>query len=109
VLGSATLLLALAGIYARVAYRVAGRQREWAIRQAIGATPARLRALIVADVVAVTGVGVLAGIAALPMASSVVSGVYGSALLDWRRAIVLGTLLCVAALAAAHGPSSGPR
>src|SRR2546423_15107895 len=38
--GLSTLLLALVGLYARVAYAAASRTREFAIRQALGATPA---------------------------------------------------------------------
>jgi putative ABC transport system permease protein len=106
VFGTATILLTLAGIYARMAYRVATRRREWAVRQALGATPARLRWMTVSDVVAVTGVGALAGLAALPAAATLVAGiVYGADVLDWPRALLVAFGLCLAALAASDGPS----
>jgi putative ABC transport system permease protein len=103
--GTITLMLTLAGIYARMAYRVAQRRREWAVRQALGATPARLRWTAIADVAAVTAAGALAGLALLPAAASLVAGmVYGADVLDWPRAALVASGLCLAAMAASDGP-----
>jgi putative ABC transport system permease protein len=101
-----TLFLTLAGIYARMAYRVAQRRREWAVRQALGATPARLRWTAISDVAGVTAAGALAGLALLPSTASLVTGmVYGAQVLDWRRAVLVASGLCLAAIAASDGPS----
>jgi hypothetical protein len=103
--GAITLLLMLAGIYARMAYRVARRRRELAVRLALGATPARIRRTAVADVAGVTAAGALAGLALLPATASLVAGtVYGAHVLDWPRALVVALGLCAAALAASDGP-----
>jgi ABC-type antimicrobial peptide transport system permease subunit len=103
--GTISLLLTLAGIYARMAYRAAQRRREWAVRQALGATPARLRWTAIADVAAVAGAGALAGLALLPATASLVAGmVYGAHLLDWPRALLAATSLCLTAMAASDGP-----
>jgi putative ABC transport system permease protein len=104
--GTATLLLTLAGIYARMAYRVAARRREWAVRQALGATPARLRWMAVSEVAVVAAGGALTGLAALPPAATLIAGlVYGADVLDWWRAWLVACGLCLAALAASDGPS----
>ena len=106
VFGAASVILTLAGIYARMAHRVASRRREWAVRQALGATPASLRQMVVADVTAVTSAGALLGLAALPAASALAAGLlYGANLLDWPRALLVAAGLCAAAVVAADGPS----
>ena len=106
VFGAASVILTLAGIYARMAHRVASRRREWAVRQALGATPARLRQMVVADVTAVASAGALLGLAALPAASALAAGLlYGANLLDWPRALLVAAGLCAAAVVAADGPS----
>ena len=104
--GAITLLLTLAGIYARMAYRVAQRRRELAVRQALGATPARLRWTAIADVAGVTAAGAFAGLALLPATASLVAGmVYGAHVLDWPRALLVASGLCLAAMAASDRPS----
>jgi len=64
--GSATLLLTLGGLYARVAHDVTVRAREFAIRQALGARPSDVVRTLTVDAVLVTVGGVLAGLALLP-------------------------------------------
>jgi putative ABC transport system permease protein len=104
--GAITLLLTLAGIYARMAYRVAQRRRELAVRQALGATPARLRWAAIADVAAVTAAGAFAGLAVLPATASLVAGmVYGAQVLDWPRGLLVATGVCLVAVTATDGPS----
>jgi putative ABC transport system permease protein len=106
VFGAASLILTLAGIHARMAYRVARRRREWAVRQALGATPARLRQMVAADLTAVTSAGALVGLALLPAASALADGlVYGAHLLDWPRAVMVALALTLAAVVAGDGPS----
>jgi putative ABC transport system permease protein len=108
VFGAASLILTLAGLYARMVYVAARRRREWAVRQALGATPARLRRAIAREVGAVAAAGLAAGLCALPALSGVVSGlVYGADLLDWHRALLIATLLGAGAVLAGTAPSRG--
>ncbi len=58
-----TLVLATTGIYGVVAYATAGRVREFGIRVALGATPARVVRHVVAHGLGAVGVGVALGIA----------------------------------------------
>lgn len=58
------LLLAVAGIYGVATYSVARRTREIGVRIAVGASPARVRGLLLRQSMAPAGVGMLAGAAA---------------------------------------------
>ena len=53
-----------AGLYGVLAYLVSRRRREFGIRAALGAVPSTLRRSVLADGMKVTGVGVVAGVAA---------------------------------------------
>jgi putative ABC transport system permease protein len=76
------------------------------VRQALGATPARLRWMTVSEVAVVAAGGALMGLAALPPAATLIAGlVYGADVLDWPRALLVACGLCLAALAASDGPS----
>ena len=57
------LLLAAAGMYAVMAVAVAAREREFGVRMALGATPARLLALVLRNGLVQIGVGLLLGVA----------------------------------------------
>jgi putative ABC transport system permease protein len=106
VFGMASLVLTVAGIYARIAYSVSRRRREWAVRSALGATPARLRRTIVSEAAGVTAAGVALGLAALPLLAPLAAGlVYGADLLDWPRALMMAAGVIVAAAIAADAPS----
>jgi putative ABC transport system permease protein len=48
-IGTAALLLSAIGAYSVVSYAVAGRQREFGIRLALGATPKRLSVMVLGD------------------------------------------------------------
>lgn len=66
--GSFTLLatqLAATGLYATLAYSVAQRTRESGMRQALGATPGRLRAMVLSQV---GWMGVIGGVVGLVFA-----------------------------------------
>jgi putative ABC transport system permease protein len=71
--GVSTLALTLAGLYARVSYAVAHRARECAVRQAIGASPGRVAWLLTSQLATGAGVGLVIGLAALPVLAGVVS------------------------------------
>jgi putative ABC transport system permease protein len=62
VCAAAALLLGLIGIYSVMAYSVEGRQREFGVRLALGAEPARLQRMVLRDGLLLTGFGVAAGV-----------------------------------------------
>jgi ABC-type antimicrobial peptide transport system permease subunit len=60
--GMTALLLAALGLYGVIAYTVAERRHELAIRLAIGARAAHIRSLILGDGLRVTALGVIVGL-----------------------------------------------
>ena len=61
--GAGAALLAAVGLYSLLAAAVKARRRELAIRQVIGATPARLRRIVVVEGVWLCGAGLALGLA----------------------------------------------
>jgi ABC-type antimicrobial peptide transport system permease subunit len=61
--GAGALVLAAVGLYSLLGAAVKARRRELAIRQAIGATPARLRRVVVAQGIWLCGAGIVFGLA----------------------------------------------
>lgn len=90
--GLSTLLLTLAGIYARVSYAVTDRRRECAIRAAIGATPWRITWHLTSHVALATLVGLAAGAAMLPIVATAL-----------ERATVAGSIVDATTIAAGVG------
>lgn len=62
--GAAALLLALIGVYSVVAYAASGRIREFAIRLALGAAPARVCGMILGEGLELVAIGTVAGLCA---------------------------------------------
>jgi predicted permease len=100
------LLLAALGTYGVLAYLVSARAREFGIRQALGATPRSVHALVLRDGVVLAGLGLAAGgvlsiivVRALRSAITEAPGV--PAALPWLTAAVL----IAAALAASFIPA----
>ena len=62
VFGAGILLLAAAGLYALLASVVRARRQELAIRQVLGATPGRLRAIVLGQSLAMCGLGLALGL-----------------------------------------------
>ena len=79
VFGVLTLALAVLGLYSTVFYSVSQRKKEMGIRMALGAQPRDLFALVLKQTgwVAATGaiLGMAAGMALLPLASSIFYGI----------------------------------
>jgi predicted permease len=71
--GALALLLACVGLYGVMAYDVSRRTRDIGIRLALGARRSRVLASILGGAAAVTGAGLVAGLAAAGLASAVVS------------------------------------
>jgi ABC-type antimicrobial peptide transport system permease subunit len=61
--GGLSLLLVSVGIYGVMAFQVARRQKEIGIRLALGARPAQVTRMVLADIALPVGIGVAAGIA----------------------------------------------
>jgi predicted permease len=62
--GGAALLLGVIGIYTVVAYAVSSRMREFGIRLALGAPPARIARIVMVDGLKLVALGTTAGLAA---------------------------------------------
>ena len=62
VFGGVAVLLAAVGIYAVMAYAIESRSREIGIRVALGATPRRIRRLVVGSAVRLVGAGLVIGL-----------------------------------------------
>ena len=99
-------LLAAIGLYAVLAASVRQRDREIAIRVAVGATPATIRRLVLAEAVGLAAagaaVGVAVAIAAARFAVVPVPGAFADDPLALGAAVLL---LLAAAVLAAYGPA----
>lgn len=73
-LGAMSLLLAAVGLYSVMAYTVSQRIHEIGIRLALGAQPGDVLSMVIRKSIALTGMGVLAGIAVALAAGRLVSG-----------------------------------
>jgi predicted permease len=62
--GVAALLLGVIGVYTVVAYAANGRLREFGIRLALGAAPARVGGLVLGDGLTIVAIGTFAGLVA---------------------------------------------
>ncbi|HEX4681587.1 MAG TPA: ADOP family duplicated permease [Gemmatimonadaceae bacterium] len=62
VAGTAALLLGVVGVYSVVSYAANGRLREFGIRLALGAAPARIGGMVLGDGLRLVGVGTVAGL-----------------------------------------------
>src|SRR6185312_7166408 len=68
------LLLSLIGIYGVLSYSVGQRTREIAIRCALGASRARIIAMVVGDALAIAGTGLAVGLIVAAAGTRVMSG-----------------------------------
>jgi putative ABC transport system permease protein len=98
-----TLLVASVGLFGVLSYSVTQRGRELAVRAALGASPARLLRLVVAEGLGLTLIGVLVGLfAAYGLARWVQTLLFGITPQDpMTYTGVAATLLLVSALACA--------
>ena len=96
--GVSALLLTLVGLHARVAYGVASRERELAIRQAVGARPADVVLTMSRETLAVVLGGAVAGVALLPAANAAVAAVVAGLPLP-RPGVIAAVIVGVVLLA----------
>jgi hypothetical protein len=106
VFSAGAALLAAVGLYSLLAAAVKARRRELAIRQAIGATPARLRRLVVVQGVVLCGVGLALGLAGgLAFARLLGTVLYAVAPTDAVTVSGVVVLLAITAIAASYVPA----
>jgi putative ABC transport system permease protein len=104
--GAAAITLTAIGLYSLLAYVVALRRHEMAVRLAIGGTPSHLVGLIVRHVSWVVGIGMSLGLAgALTAARSMRGLLFGIEPWDPLSQGVTIALLCAVAVAAAWIPA----
>jgi putative ABC transport system permease protein len=99
------LLLGLVGIYAVIAYMLAQRTREIGIRMALGARAGTLKAMLVAQVLALVGTGVVLGVGgAAALTRLMESLLFGVAALDAPIFVGVSAALFAVALLAGYLP-----
>ena len=97
----AALLLSTVGLYAVMAAYVRQRDREIALRMALGATAARVRHLVLAETVRLAGLGALIGVVGAAAATRLLRGMLFEAEPLDPPTIVGAALLLMAASALA--------
>ncbi len=106
IFASAALLLAAIGIYGLMAYSVQQRTQEIGIRMALGASPERVRRMVVLQGMRLVLVGVIIGVgAALALARYMTSLVFGVKTRDPAIFVTVVILLSVVALVATYVPA----
>lgn len=100
------LCLTASGLYGLMSYLVQERERELAIRAALGATPLDVQAIVVRQALRLTIFGLLAGIpCALAVTRITVSAIFGIQPWDPLTFGLVTASLCVVSLLAAYVPS----
>jgi putative ABC transport system permease protein len=100
------LLLAMVGVYGVVAYGVSQRRGEMGVRLALGATPSRLRRLVVAEGMRVAALGIALGAAgALALSRLLASLLYGVSTRDGVAFAVAPLLLAAVVFVACDLPA----
>ncbi len=106
VFGALALLLAAVGIYGVMSYTVAQRTQELGIRVALGASPASVLSMVVADGMRLTALGLALGLAgALALTHLVSSLLYGVSATDAPTFAVIAAALAAVAFAATVIPA----
>lgn len=100
------LVVAAVGLYGVLAYLVARRTREFGLRQALGAERGDILALVMKRGLAMTGIGLAAGLlAALALARLIRSQLYGVSAADPLTYAAVTALLLIVAAAACLVPA----
>jgi putative ABC transport system permease protein len=101
----ATLLAAI-GLYGMLTYGVTQRTRELGVRLALGALPARLRAMVLKQVGAMTAIGCCLGLAAaIALGSAVQAMLFGVSVYDPLAYGAAIAVLCLVVLVASYFPA----
>jgi predicted permease len=100
------LALAAVGIYGVVHYAVAERRREIGVRIALGASPADVMSLVIAQGMRMPGVGIVIGLAASFGVTRVLSHLlFGVGATDPATFVGVGVVLAIVATAACYVPA----
>jgi putative ABC transport system permease protein len=104
--GAAAVLLAVVGVFGVVAYVVAQRTNEMAVRQALGATHAQLFFMVLGDGGRIAGAGVAIGLVLAWMTGALMRGyLFQVAAADPLILVMSGGVVCIAAIAALVVPA----
>jgi ABC-type antimicrobial peptide transport system permease subunit len=104
--GALSVTLAALGVYGVLAYSVAQRRRELAVRLALGAQPGELRRMVLRDGLGAALPGLLGGaIAALALTRLIRALVVGVSPADPATYVAVASLLLGAALLASFVPA----
>ena len=104
--GALALAIAMVGLFGVLARAVVERRQELAIRAAVGASPGRLVRLVLRSAVAVTGLGLAAGLpAAVATGRSLASLLYGVGPYDPTTLAAVAVVVVLTALAASTLPA----
>ena len=100
------LVVVAVGLFGVLSYGVAQRSRELAVRAAIGARPIDIIRLVLGHTLAVTGVGLAAGLlTALALTRAIGSLLYGVTPHDWITYAGVVIVLITVAAGASFGPA----
>jgi predicted permease len=103
---AAGVLLAALGVFGTMAYVVSQREREIAVRSALGADPARLVWMVVRAGVSMAAIGIVVGlVASIGVARVLGSLLYGVAATDPLTLAGVAAVLVLATLAACYRPA----
>ena len=106
VFAALALVLGLVGVYGVTSYLVAQRTREFGLRIALGADPARVVRLVVGQGMLVAGIGVALGLAgALALTRLMASLLYDVSPTDFATLAAVTALLVMATLLANYVPA----
>ena len=108
--GASTVLLTLAGLYARVTYAVAQRTKEAAVRQAVGATPARVTWLLMKRLMGGAAAGLAVGALTLPALAGTMSHMaFEVSITEGPRVLGIALMMGLATAAACYLPARTVR
>jgi putative ABC transport system permease protein len=103
--GLLAVMLALIGIYAMMAWSVTERQREFAIRVALGARGSTLTAMVLRRALVLAAIGIAGGLLGARAATGVLTGLlYGVRPTDPSAFALTGVLVAIVSLAACYVP-----
>jgi len=104
--GAIALLLAGVGIYGTMSYTFGTRMNEIGVRMALGATPALVKADVLADAAAMSASGIAVGVMGALFATRFLQGtLYGVSHVDPLAYVAGAAVLMITALAGAYVPA----